>query len=212
MSMDARLRRAAEDTSQKITGLSLPPTRRDRRWAALGWAFAAVVFVSVASFLGMRLATDAAGGEHCLVGTWVLDNESFLEAYSGTLTETGMGDARISDLGGTYTVNVHPDGTFDANRDNWGYSVANRGTLFTVVANGDEIGTWSADGSTVNMTTDVSNVTLDLSREVDGEKVPIPGSQEAFDALSMAVTSDYSCSQDVVTISADGASWAMHRG
>lgn len=158
------------------------------------------------------LTVAPAAGDDCLVGTWVLDNESFLEGYTAVLAESGMDDAEVDDLGGTYTIDMHPDGSFTADREDWGYSVTAQGETFVLTANGGETGTWFADGSTITITTDVSNVTVDMSRVVDGEQIPLPGSQSAFDAPSIATTSDYGCSADITTVIAENGSYVMHRG
>jgi hypothetical protein len=151
------------------------------------------------------------GRDACLVGGWVLDNESFLEGYRSLLVESGMDDAEVEPLPGLYTIDMHNDGTFDATRDEWGYSVTTGGDTYVLVVSGTETGTWSTDGSTINITTDVSNVTVEVSREIDGERIPLPG-QSPFEAPSIATTSDYSCSADVVTVTTNDIAWVMHRG
>lgn len=63
MSVETRLRSAAEDTREKIAGLAPPPLKPSRRQAVLGWAVAGLVFVLAAVFLAPRLTTDEVATE-----------------------------------------------------------------------------------------------------------------------------------------------------
>lgn len=58
MSIDSRLRRAAEDARQKVTGLNPPPIRRYRRRAVLGWVLVGLSLVLLTLFLAPRVGTN----------------------------------------------------------------------------------------------------------------------------------------------------------
>lgn len=58
MSVETRLRIAAGDTREKISGLTPPPLRQGHRRALLGWAVAGLAFVLAAVFLAPGLTSD----------------------------------------------------------------------------------------------------------------------------------------------------------
>lgn len=58
MSIETRLRRAADDAQSKITGLTPPTIRQHRRRAGLGWAVAGTAVVLLTVFIAPRLPTN----------------------------------------------------------------------------------------------------------------------------------------------------------
>lgn len=58
MSVETRLRKAAEDTREKISGLTPPPVRQQHRRAVWGWAVVGFAVVLAAVFLTPRLTTN----------------------------------------------------------------------------------------------------------------------------------------------------------
>lgn len=58
MSIDRRLRHAADDVGKKVTGLNPPPIRGYRRRAVLGWAAFGLAFVLLTLFLAPRVGTN----------------------------------------------------------------------------------------------------------------------------------------------------------
>jgi hypothetical protein len=45
--------------------------------------------------------------------------------------------------------------------------VTTGGDTYVLVASGNEMGMWSTDGSAVNITSDVSDVTVEVGREIE---------------------------------------------
>lgn len=157
-------------------------------------------------------AAPSAGGDDCLVGTWTLDSEAFVENFDEIMADAGMADSEVTALDGTFTVEMNSDGTYLAVRDEWGFNMATpQGTVILEI-NGDETGTWSTDGSTLSIDPEQSDLTVDASVEVDGETFPLPGSDVPIEAPpGLATNSEFDCSGDVLTVSNEGVESVLNR-
>ncbi len=156
--------------------------------------------------------STAGGGDDCLVGTWELDSDSFVENFTSIFADAGMPDADISALDGTFIVDMNADGTYDAVRDAWGFSVAMAEGTVTIEINGTESGTWSTDADVLSIQGDTSDLAVDSTIEVDGQVVPLPEGQFPVDTPSgIATDSTYDCSGDVLTLTNDGIESVMNR-
>lgn len=152
------------------------------------------------------------GGDDCLVGTWVLDSEAFVEAFSSIFSEQGMPEADVSALDGTFTVEMNSDGTYDAVRDGWGFAVATDEGTVMIEINGTESGTWATEGDILTINGDISDLTVNSSVEIDGQVVPMPENQMPVDTPpGIATDSTYTCSGDVLTLTNDGIESVMNR-
>lgn len=158
-------------------------------------------------------APAASGGSDCLVGTWVLDNDAFMENLGSIFTDAGMPDAEVSALGGTFTVELGADGSLNATREEWGFDVDSGEGAVIIEINGTETGTWSADGTTLTVSTDTSDLEVDFSVEVDGEMVEMPSEfQPEFDVpQGIATDSTFTCSGDVLTLTNEGVESVLNR-
>ena len=158
-------------------------------------------------------AAAASGGSACLVGTWVLDNDAFMENLGSVFTDAGMPDAEVSALGGTFTVELGADGSLNATRDGWGFDMDTGEGAVIIEINGTETGTWSADEATLTVSTDASDLEVGFSVEVDGEMVAMPSEfQPEFDVpQGVATDSTYACSGDVLTLTNEGVESVLNR-
>lgn len=155
-------------------------------------------------------ATASAGGSSCVEGTWLLDIQSFISLMEDEFVAAGFGADAISANDGTYVVTMGSDGTFSAERDEWGFTVETEDGTFTMSISGTETGTWSADDSTITVTVDSSDVTVSSTAEVDGQVVTLPNSPVAVpDAV--AENSAYQCSGDVLTVTNEGVVITLNR-
>lgn len=159
------------------------------------------------------IAPAASGGPDCLVGTWVLDNDAFVENFGSIFTDAGMPDAEVSALDGTFTVELGADGSLNATREEWGFDMDTGEGAVVIEINGTETGTWSADESTLTVSTDTSDLEIDFSVEVDGEMVEMPSEiQPEFDVpQGVATDSAYTCSGDVLTLTNEGVESVLNR-
>lgn len=152
------------------------------------------------------------GGSDCLVGSWILDSEAFVENFDAIFADAGMPDAEVSALDGSFTVDLGADGSLEAERDEWGFRISMPEGVFIIEINGTETGTWSADDSTMTVTTDVSNIEVSAAIEVDGEVIAMPEGQMPIEPpRGIATGSEYTCSGDVLTLTNAGVESRLDR-
>lgn len=152
----------------------------------------------------------SAGGSACVEGTWLLDIDSFISLMEDEFVAAGFGADAISASDGTYLVTMAPDGTFTAERDEWGFTVETTDGTFTMSVSGTETGTWSADDSTITVAVDSSDVTVSSTAEVDGQVVTLPNSPVAVPE-AVAESSAYQCSGDVLTVTNEDVVITLNR-
>jgi hypothetical protein len=120
--------------------------------------------------------TDAAtqGDSACLVGTWELDEESFLALIEGAAGEASPDDVEVFPSGGIYQMTAAADGMWTAERIDWGF-VAYLGDNdeITVILNGTDTGTWAIDGDDLVTTVDRSDVVTSITSVVAGGEVDL---------------------------------------
>lgn len=152
------------------------------------------------------------GIDDCLVGTWVVDNDTFAENFGPIFAEAGMPDAEVTVLDGTFTVELDADGSMTAERDGWGFDIVTAEGTVTIEIDGTETGTWAADGSTMTVETGESDIAVNSSVEVDGQVIEIPEGQAPVEApTGIASNSEYTCSGDTVTLVNEGVESVLTR-
>jgi hypothetical protein len=154
----------------------------------------------------------SAGGPDCLVGTWVLDSEAFVENFDSIFAEAGMPEAEVSPLDGTFTAELTADGSLGAEREDWGFRISMPDGTFIIEINGIETGSWSADDSILTVDTDVSQIEVSASIEVGDQVIAMPEGQFPIEPPEgIATGSSYTCDGDVVTLSNAGVESVLHR-
>jgi hypothetical protein len=152
------------------------------------------------------------GGPDCLVGTWVLDSEAFVENFDSIFAEAGMPDAEVSPLDGTFNVGLSADGSLEAQREEWGFRISMPDGTFIIEINGTETGSWSADDSILTVDTDVSQVEVSASIEVGDQVIAMPEGQFPIEPPEgIATGSSYTCDGDVLTLSNAGVESVLNR-
>lgn len=140
--------------------------------------------------------------EECLVGTWDLDSEAFVDSLMSTMGTDLPGE--ITSGGGSYVVEMGADGSFEVTRDEWRYLIESpQGTLVAQI-DGTESGTYEADGDTLTATTTGGDATISMGLLVDGELQDLPFPMEmdlATDAI--AGTAQYECTDETLTVSSE---------
>lgn len=153
----------------------------------------------------------AEGTDQCLVGTWRFDTEAFVGELS-TFFQEEMPDADVTALDGDYTVEMAADGTFTANRDGWGFAIESDQGNFTIEFNGTETGTWSADGSTLTVENQSSDIDIKATAESGGQEVELPEGQVPVETPEGIVSNnDYECSGDILTLTNSGVESTFNR-
>lgn len=157
--------------------------------------------------------SQSAGGiDECLVGTWILDSEAFVENFSSIFEDAGMPDAEVTPLDGTFTVEFGADGSMSGVRDSWGFSFTIEQGTFTTEIEGFELGTWSGDGSTLTVNIESSDLTVNATVESGGQEIELPQGQTPIEAPpGIASNSEYACSGDVLTLTNAGVESVLNR-
>jgi hypothetical protein len=152
----------------------------------------------------------SSAGADCVTGTWLLDIQSFISLMQEAFTSEGLGADSIKPNEGTYLVTLAPDGTFTAERDEWGFTVVTGDGTFTLSVNGTETGTWSADDTTITVSVDSSDVKVSTTAEVNGQVIEMPDSPvDVPDAV--AEDSAYTCNGDVLTVTTEDVAITLNR-
>lgn len=149
--------------------------------------------------------TQAEAGA-CLVGTWDLDSEDFVQQLAdGMADAAGAGEVTVSFVGGSYTVTMSEDGTFAAERDEWSFEAATSEGAFRITIDGVDTGMWAVDGDTLTISDVESGSTVKAQAVVNGELVDLPGGTvPVADSDALGASSTYECSGDVLVVHADG--------
>lgn len=154
----------------------------------------------------------AAGTDDCMVGSWMLDSEAFVKNFDSISAEAGLPDAEVTALDGSYTIELAADGSFTGIRDSWGFSVQVDEGNFTVEISGFELGTWSADGSKMTIDRESSDLLARTTVESGGQEVELPPNQFPFKTpRGIASTSEYTCSDDLLTLTNAGVKSILTR-
>ncbi len=143
--------------------------------------------------------------DDCVVGSWMLDSEAFVQNFDSIFAEAGLSDAEVTALNGSYTIDLAADGSFTAIRASWGFSVQLDEGNLTVEISGFELGTWSADGSTLTVDLESSDLLVRTIVESGGREVELPRNQLPFETPEgIASNSEYTCSDGLLTLTSAG--------
>lgn len=152
---------------------------------------------------------EAGGDDNCVEGSWDLDTDSFIDTMTSMFSTEGF-EGTVSANDGGYIVNFDSDGSFTAERVDWGFVVDTPDGVFSLTVNGTDSGTWSADGSTMTVAITSSDAVSQATVTVDGEELTMPQSPiEPPEAL--AESSMYSCDGDMLTVVTEDVEIVMNR-
>lgn len=149
-------------------------------------------------------AGGSAGGDNCLVGSWVLDDQAFFDqVFAEEDEEAAFGE--VTSVSGEFTTTFNANGSVEAVRDDWGFSVVTDEGTFNIVINGTQTGTWETEGSTLLLTLDEGDTfEVEASVIVDGEEIELPSDAMEVPAEALSSSSEFSCSGDDLTVTSEG--------
>jgi hypothetical protein len=128
------------------------------------------------------------------------------------MAEAGMPDVEVAPLDGSFTVVLSADGSLEAERDEWGFRMTMPDGTFIIEINGNEVGSWSADGSILTVDTDVSDIQVSGGIEVGDEFIEMPIGQMPIEPPpGIATGSEFTCSGDVLTLTNAGVESVLNR-
>lgn len=153
----------------------------------------------------------------CLVGSWELDSAAFIEQIFSVAAqeETGfeeLGEVEVSHGGGTFIVAMNADGTYVGDRDNWQIRIsADEGTFINTL-DGQETGTWSAQGDQLTVTSESSTIEISFAAEIDGELQELPfGAPQTVASQELGGTGPFTCSDDTLEVTFGGGASTFAR-
>ena len=159
--------------------------------------------------------TEATVSADCLVGTWELDSEAFIEQIFAAADETGfedLGEVTVSHGGGSFIVTMTDDGSYVGERDDWQIRLsADEGTFVTTL-NGEEAGTWSTEGDQLTVTSESSTLQVSFAAEVDGVLQELPfGGPETVASRELGGTGPFTCDDDTLGVTFEGGASTFSR-
>jgi hypothetical protein len=136
-------------------------------------------------------------GSGCLIGTWELRSQEFLDQLATDSEDL----VRVEHEGGTYRVAFADDGTFRDLREGWTFrGVTVDGDVITTIE-ADRTGPFTLGESTIELGRADGPSSLRIQVEVDGVRTDLPTPAGGADDVSGA-TGVYDCAGDVLTIEA----------
>jgi hypothetical protein len=152
--------------------------------------------------------TASAGGQSCLIGTWVLDSDAFLAEIGKLFAAEGVPAGEVSEINGSYTVDMAADGSLSGIRDEWGFVMTTEQGTVTITMDGTETGTWSATDESITVSITSTDVDVTASIEAGGVVIDFPGIDIP---PTIAADSAYSCEGDVLTVSNEDVTSVLNR-
>lgn len=157
-------------------------------------------------------AAAAAGGDDCLVGSWVLDDQAFFDQVFGELDDETAGFGEVTSVSGDFTTTFNADGSVEAVREDWGFSVETEDGTFNIVIDGTQTGSWETDGSTLLLTLDEGDaLNVRASVVVDGEEIVVPSDTMEVPSEALSSSSEFSCSGDELSVTSEGVTSEFDR-
>lgn len=154
----------------------------------------------------------ASGGDDCLVGSWVLDDQAFFDQVFASVDEEAAGFGEVTSVSGAFTTTFDSDGSLEAVREDWGFSVATEDGTFNIVINGTQTGTWETDGSSLLLTLDEGDAfDVEASVVVDGEEIALPSAPMDVPSEALASSSEFSCNGDELSVTSEGVTSEFDR-
>jgi hypothetical protein len=150
------------------------------------------------------------GGASCVEGSWLFGGETFVAAMESAMNDADMAGASVEPTDGTYTVTFEPNGTYTGVRDEWGFAVDSPDGSVVIQMDGTETGSWSADGSTMTLQIDGSDVQVSARVEADGQSFELPNSPVQVPE-AIAESSPYECDSDTLAVNTGEFTFVLDR-
>jgi len=131
----------------------------------------------------------------CLVGTWHLREQAFLDQIQ---TMTGESGITITHESGRYLMIFNADRTLVGIRENWAFrSEMDEGTIVTTISSTDP-GSWSVAGDQLTIIDEGSEADVKFEFIVDGVSTPFPGGTNTVNSDGFSGTGPFSCVNNVL--------------
>ncbi len=154
-------------------------------------------------------AAVVSGGADCLVGTWAIDSAAFLEGLREVFADEGE-EGLITEIKGTYTIEMAGDGTLSGERDEWGFTVETAEGTVDISMDGTEAGTWTATENTITVELTRSDMSVSVTVEAGGQTFTLDDSPvDIPDVITSA--SQYSCDGDSLTVTSEDVTFVLTR-
>jgi hypothetical protein len=150
------------------------------------------------------------GGASCVEGSWLFGPETFVAAMESAMTDADLAGAQVEPTDGTYTVTFEANGTFTGVRDEWGFAVDSPDGKIIIQMDGTETGSWSADGSTITVQMDASDIQVSARVEAGGQSFDLPNSPVQVPE-AIAESSPYQCDSDTLSINTGEFTFVLDR-
>ena len=150
--------------------------------------------------------TDVGAAPACVVGSWVVDNDSFAQHWLALVGTLGLA-ATVDSVTGVVAVDVDADGVWTITYTDWGFtsgfnSAGSQLALTLSITGVDKsTGNFLPDGSFTFLASDASSV-ITMSATAGGASVPMPSLTGAGSAFGG--TGTYACDDATMTINIDG--------
>lgn len=153
-------------------------------------------------------STTGSGGvsQSCVVGTWVLDDEAFIEqVFEEILSDDTLGITAINPQGGESATTFNANGTVEALRTDWGFEMVTEEGTFDIVINGTQTGTWEIEGNKLLLDLDGDDAfDVQATVTVDGVVTELPQAPVDLPDEAFSSSSDFTCSGDTLAITNEG--------
>ncbi len=159
------------------------------------------------------LGSTGGGGEDCVVGEWVLDDQAFFDAVFAEFAEEEEFEEFSINEDGEFRVTLNSNGSVSAARNDWGFSISTTEGTFNIVVNGEQTGTWEVNGSMLALNLDGgSGFDVKTTVEVDGQLIDLPTSPVDVPTESLSSSSDFECDGNTLSVTAEGITSNFNRG
>lgn len=154
---------------------------------------------------------EPTGGEACLVGTWLVDNDHWGEMFEAFARAEGGEGFQVIGVTGVGSTEFRADGTTETIYDEWTITatVASAPGEMSIIRTGVDQGTWTAEGDHLTMVdTDVTSV---VRTTMGGMELPTGGGGSTYDASLLEGSATYECSGDRLSVTMEGATAVLNR-
>lgn len=130
----------------------------------------------------------------CIVGTWRLRSQEFLDQIVQAYGE----GSRIQHRSGEYVTTFGDAGEFRGERRAWQFGIETEGQLFGVTIDSVETGTWSLDPTGTLLLIDETSSDATVSMTLNGDPMPI--GPQSISSPSLGGSATFECAGDVLTM------------
>ncbi len=149
-------------------------------------------------------APEAGGGPACVAGVWELDSAAFMEQIFAAYGAEMEGVDAFEFVSGSQVVTLGADGSYVSERDEWSFRIGTGEDTVRMTIDGTDVGSYTITGDEITITDLDQSAVMSLQAEVDGQLLDLPiGTVGNVEADVLLGTASYTCSGDLLTVTAD---------